>query len=286
MAAVTIARTRWWVKKAARQGMAAGVWASGALAASRAASRPVQVRALTYHRFGHLPHDPFCITPEVFEQQISWLAGRGVLVSLEQVEGFVRGDELLPPGAVLITIDDGYQSTYAHAMPILRRHSAPAATFVTASMIENVEAGRAQPDRYMTWDELGQLPDLNIAVGSHAHQHRSLGALPPEEAAEEAQRSRTVLEQHLGRPVRSFAYPYGTRGDFTPATEDILRKAGYTIAFNSMHGAIVAGADPISLPRVKVEAGDTFWMFKLLCRGAMDSWRLVDENLWRLQRVR
>jgi peptidoglycan/xylan/chitin deacetylase (PgdA/CDA1 family) len=286
MAAVTIARTRWWVKKAARQGMAFGTWAGGALVGNRSAAPPKALRALTYHRIGHIPHDPFCMTPADFEQQIRWLAERGALVSLDQVERFVRDEDNLPPDAVLITIDDGYHSTYAQAMPILRRYGAPAVAFVTAGLIESREPDNAAQDRFMTWDELAQLPDANIAVGSHAHNHRSLGALPPGEAAEEAERSRALLEQRLGRPVRSFAYPYGTRGDFTPATETLLRKAGYTIAFNSMHGAIRPGDDPVSLPRVKVEAGDSFWMFKRLCQGAMDRWRIVDENLWRLQRVR
>jgi hypothetical protein len=86
--------------------------------------------------------------------------------------------------------------------------------------------------------------------------------------------------------VKSFAYPYGTRGDYNPQTEQLLRDAGYSIAFNSLHGPICADQDPISLPRVKVEAGEGMWMFQLLCRGAMDAWRLLDQTMWRLQRVR
>jgi hypothetical protein len=53
-----------------------------------------------------------------------------------------------------------------------------------------------------------------------------------------------------------------------------------------MHGAIRPGMDPISLPRIKVEGGEGLWMFRLLSQGAMDPWRVVDQNLWRLQRVR
>jgi hypothetical protein len=47
-----------------------------------------------------------------------------------------------------------------------------------------------------------------------------------------------------------------------------------------------AGADPVSLPRIKVESGEGLGMFKLLASGAMDVWRVIDQNLWRLQRVR
>jgi hypothetical protein len=44
--------------------------------------------------------------------------------------------------------------------------------------------------------------------------------------------------------------------------------------------------NPISLPRVKVERGDSPWLFGLLCRGGMDAWATVDRHLWRLQSSR
>jgi hypothetical protein len=46
----------------------------------------------------------------------------------------------------------------------------------------------------------------------------------------------------------------------------------------------VRGADLARLPRVKVEGGEPLWMFKLLCQGGMDVWRLFDNTLWRFQR--
>ena len=40
------------------------------------------------------------------------------------------------------------------------------------------------------------------------------------------------------------------------------------------------------LPRVKIEGGEPLAMFALQSRGALDAWRVVDQNLYRLQRVR
>lgn len=286
MPAVSISMFRWYLKKAARHAVASGGWATRALGARTGGSdngTPV-VRALTYHRFGYLPKDPFCIRPEDFDAQIRWLTDQGLVVSLDDVEAFVRGQRLLRDGSVLITIDDGFHSTYEHALPVLKRYNAPSVTFITVGEIDKPRPAH-QPERFMTWDEVRTLPSAGMAVGSHSLSHRSLGALPPEQARDEAARSRQVLEQQ-GIPARAWAYPYGTHGDFTPGTEQLLREAGYTIAFNSMHGPITAGADPISLPRIKVEAGEGLAMFRLLATGAMDVWRVVDENLWRLQRVR
>ena len=135
----------------------------------------------------------------------------------------------------------------------------------------------------LPWDELQRLAAGGVTIGSHGWTHRSLGRMELAEARDEAVRSRRVLQQRLGCRVASFAYPYGTRADFSPATANALTEAGYTTALTSQHGAITKDADPISLPRIKVEGGEGLFFFRLLCRGALDGWRLVDRALWRVQ---
>src|SRR5688500_10319353 len=138
MPAVSISLLRWYVKKAARHAIASGGWAKQAIEgaghgkflgqADGSGAGPV-VRALTYHRFGDLPKDPFCIRPADFDAQVRWLTEHGLVVSLADVEAFVRGQKPLRDGSVLITIDDGFVSTYEHALPVLRHYRAPAVTF-------------------------------------------------------------------------------------------------------------------------------------------------------------
>ena len=137
---------------------------------------------------------------------------------------------------------------------------------------------------YLTWDEVAQLPAAGVTVGSHAHTHRSMAKLSLQEAHCEAECSRQLLERHIGRPVRSFAYPFGMHTDESPATARMLADCGYHSVFIAQHGTVRRGADLIRLPRVKVEGGEPLWMFKLICRGGMDAWKLVDDTLWKLQR--
>jgi len=276
---------RWYVKKAARLGVAMGSAASGSMALRRLFDAQVRVRALTYHRIGSADRDPFCVPCADFEAQVRQLAESGRAVSLDQLIAFVQGGAALPADACLITIDDGMLSTLTEAAPILERWKVPAVAFVTSSLIGKAYQGL--PERYLTWDELRQLAASGlIAIGSHAHTHRSLGLMPPDEAVAEARQSRETLSRELGRDVAVFAYPFGTRSDFNEATEKALRDAGYRIAFNSVHGAILKGMDLVSLPRIKIEGGESLRMFSLASRGAMDAWRVVDQTLWRLQRVR
>lgn len=278
---MSLARRRWWAKKLARGAMAA---------ASSMLPRPSgpAVRVLTYHRFGHVPRDPFCVPPETFEAQVAFLAQEGRAVSLEDVVAFAYGRRALPEDACLVSMDDGYASMLEIALPILARHRVPAVAFVTASFVGAPRVPEL-PEAFLSVEGLRALHAGGVSIGSHALTHRSMGRLSPEEARDEARRSRARLEELLGAPVTSFAYPFGTHGDFHEGTDRALAEAGYQVAFHSQHGPVRSGelADGWhSLPRIKIEAGKPFWQFKRMTRGAMDGWSIVDRNLWRLQRVR
>jgi peptidoglycan/xylan/chitin deacetylase (PgdA/CDA1 family) len=276
-------RVRWYLKKMARAGLAVstGGWSSRNRRGGSAGSP--QLRVLMYHRFGNTPYDPFSVSLRDFEAQLAWLEERRLAVSLAQVEEFLAGTRTLPRGAVLITVDDGLQSLYTGALPLLRRYRIPAVAFVCAGLIEAAYDETGLPERPVTWKQIAELRAAGVAIGSHAWTHRSLGRMPAAEMRDEAERSRRVLEQRIGVPVTAFAYPFGTRADYNATAAQIVRECGYTSAFTAQHGAVHPGLDRFTLPRVKVEGGEPWWMFALLCRGGLDGWKWVDRTLWRLQ---
>lgn len=281
---------RWWLKKRARNGLATAAHWSSHLGGS-AESSPV-VRALTYHRFGDTPQDAFCVTVRDFDDHMAWLARRELAISLAQLEDHVSGRAVVQRDAVLVTIDDGCPSTLTHALPILRRYGIPAVVFLPAGELrENARAvptndGPEHPDERLSWDDLTALVDGGMTIGSHGWTHRSLGRLTLADARADLQRSHDELARRLGREVRAFAYPFGTRADYTDATTALLPEIGFTCGFTSQHGAIRRGAEAFALPRIKVEGGESLDMFQRLAQGALDGWRWVDRTLWRLQSAR
>jgi peptidoglycan/xylan/chitin deacetylase (PgdA/CDA1 family) len=275
----------WLVKKSARKSLALLSLASGSLGL-RDRVAEARVRVLTYHRFGESTRDPFCVGVYDFERQMAWIASRGLAVSLADLRAFLAGKKSLPDGAVLVTIDDGCPSLLTHALPVLQCYDIPAVAFVPAGELTGQPArmdGPESPDARMSWDDLRALARAGVTIGSHAWSHRSLGRLPRDEARAEVERSRRELERRLEQSVTAFAYPFGTRADFSPVTRAILEAAGYDLAFTSQHGAVRPAFDPLTLPRVKVEGGERLWMFRLLVRGGLDAWQLADRALWRLQ---
>lgn len=276
------ADVRWHLKKGARRTFAA--LASGRQTVG--APRRSGVHVLTYHRFGDAPRDPFSVREDDFDRQMGWLSEQRLAVSLDEIEGFVAGTHTLKDGAVLVTIDDGAPSVRDRALPILRRHRIPAVLFVPAGELRGSGAAPQDaegPDARMTREHLVELARNGVTIGSHAWTHHSLGRMDPGAAREQAIRSRSALEDLLGTPVTSFAYPFGTRADYNGTTAAVLREAGYTCAFTSQHGAIEPGSDALTLPRVKVEGGEGLWMFRALARGGLDGWRWVDRTLWKMQ---
>lgn len=285
-----IPRSRWIAKKLSRLAVTGTCAATGIVRRMEQRAPGPRVRVLTYHRFGESGRDPFCVDLERFDAQMRWLSERELAVSIEDVRDFALGQKELPDGACLVSMDDGVRSMLTGALPILQKHRVPAVAFITASLIDTPPFD-GLPEPFMTTAELRALADGGLAIGSHAFSHRSLGKLSLDEAKHEAKESKALLESMLGRPVWSFAYPFGTHGDFDAHTDLALAEAGYSLAFNSQHGPIQRGelsSAPRfrSLSRAKVEGGEPLWMFAAICQGAMDPWRVVDANLFALQRVR
>lgn len=268
-------RVRWIAKKTARCILAV---ASGFFTASKIGTlaRIHSVRVITYHRFGSATRDPFCVHPEAFEQQMSWLASQRLAVSLSDVEAFLDGQRDFPEGGVLVTIDDADQSVYSHALPVLRRHNIPAVLFVIAGQV-------GQPG-FVSHQQLEAIAAAGVVIGSHTMTHPNLATLAPDATREELQRSKESLEEQLSSEIRVFAYPFGTRQAFDESTAALVAQSGYRLAFTSQHGPLRPGSDRMALPRVKVEGGDPPWLFRGLCRGSLDGWRWVDRWLWRLQK--
>ena len=285
---MTTSIPRWTMKKAARVGMALSMSTRRLVSVPNTQAISPAIRVLTYHRFGASQRDPFCVNASAFAKQIAWLANNQLAVSLPDVEAFVRGEKTIPQGAVLISIDDGFRSVAKIALPILRDHGVPAAVYVTTGNVgRDVQSARADGEHidegYLNWEEINQLHESGMAIGSHAHTHRSMARISLAEATDEAIRSKELIEKQIGKQVTSFAYPFGTLADFNASVAETLFKAGYRSAFTSQHGVIHSGSEALTLPRIKIEGGESPWMFPLIAQGGLDGWGWIDRYLWRFQ---
>jgi peptidoglycan/xylan/chitin deacetylase (PgdA/CDA1 family) len=111
--------------------------------------------------------------------------------------------------------------------------------------------------RTLSYDEVTCLGKEGlIDIGSHTVTHPVLSALSTAAQRTEIQRSKARLEEILGRPLTSFAYPYGTQSDYTAETTFMVRDAGFTCACSNFPAIIVGGTDRFQLPRLIVRDWD------------------------------
>lgn len=74
------------------------------------------------------------IDPVHFEKQLVYLTAHYHVLPLEEALTRLHNGTL-PPFALAITFDDGYENNYVHAFPILKRLELPATFFVTTDFV-------------------------------------------------------------------------------------------------------------------------------------------------------
>jgi peptidoglycan/xylan/chitin deacetylase (PgdA/CDA1 family) len=118
--------------------------------------------------------------------------------------------------------------------------------------------GRARADRaLMTWDQVKALRAAGMAIGSHTHGHRVLNTLPAADLDQELGQSRAILEDRLGEPITTIAYPVGKPIASLIAVRKSLSDAGYELGFTTRPGMnrMGVGDDPFDLRRLSIDRG-------------------------------
>ena len=254
------------VKAWARRAFAA---ASSATAKASTSAPSPGVRILTYHRVVKDAGDPFAVAPEDFARQMELLAALRIVRPLNSAM-----DTLSPPGSgqplVVLTFDDGTRDFLENAWPILDSLTLPAVVYVNPSRV-----GRAG---FLSWPELRELSMRGVGIESHGMEHCSLGRLDRTEVRRQLLDSKVVLEEQLGKPVTSFAYPFGTLRDFNHTTREEIQSAGYRTACTSVNGVNSSETNPFELRRTKIEQADGP-IFSWILAGCLDRWEWIDRNL-------
>jgi peptidoglycan/xylan/chitin deacetylase (PgdA/CDA1 family) len=96
----------------------------------------------------------------------------------------------------------------------------------------------------------------HIEVGSHSVTHPVFSALSAPAQSVEVERSKGALEEILGRPVTSFAYPFGSKADYTEVTASAVERAGYLCACANFPAVVQPASDRFQLPRFLVRDWD------------------------------
>ncbi|MCW3843495.1 polysaccharide deacetylase family protein [Micromonospora yasonensis] len=210
------------------------------------------VPVLCYHSVGDVRRDNtlrWSVSPGDFDEQMALIRECGrTPMTVSGYATVLRGLAPLPPRPVLITFDDGFPDLAEAALPVLRRHRLTATAYVIVARV----GAAPSPDRdpSLDWDQLRELRTHGVEIGSHSRSHPALDCLRPAQLHQEVAASRQALEDGIGAPVGSFAYPYGYHSN---AVRTAVRAAGYSSACGVKNALSHPDDDVFAIARVLIE---------------------------------
>lgn len=147
--------------------------------------------------------------------------------------------------------DEAERSALLAQVYALLRPAAPDARREVLAGLADASGTDADPrpaDLAMTEEEVSALAAGGvIEIGAHSVTHPPMTSLPRHDQVREAAESRRRCAEMAGRPVTTFAYPYG---DFDATSAAVVAEAGLSCACTTEPRAVHRGADRFAIPRL------------------------------------
>ena len=227
------------------------------------ASDPDGATVLCYHIVESPLDSRMEISRDTFRQHLQYLEMTGYnVIPLRHLYEYVTGRRSsLPPNPVVITIDDGWRSTYTEAYPELKKRGFPFTVFIYPQIIGKTATA-------LTWGQIREMAKNGGDIESHSLSHPFLTRRRHADLADdkyyawlqkELVDSKRILEKQTGNKVEFIAYPYG---DYDHVLAHIVGKAGYTAALTCDFGKVIKGSDPLRMRRFVVDKRMDFAAFR------------------------
>jgi peptidoglycan/xylan/chitin deacetylase (PgdA/CDA1 family) len=165
-----------------------------------------------------------------------------------------------------------------HAQSVAAREAFQVQAYQTLQVPPSTVAEEL-PALPLTWEEIREMDESGlVSFGGHTMHHPILAYLSSvEEVQREIADCRVALEEKLGHPVRTFAYPVGQRQHISHEVVDAVKQAGFDWAFTTNYGLNRPDSDRYLLKRVEVDI-DQHWL--IVAVEAAGLWGFFSRLRW------
>jgi peptidoglycan/xylan/chitin deacetylase (PgdA/CDA1 family) len=219
---------------------------------------------LTYHSLDD-SGSPISISPVTFREQMARLHDQGwrTLRPDEVLAGHDQGG--WPERAFALTFDDGFENLATHGLDVLEEFGFSATVFVVSGWAGRTndwpsQVGWAPRYPLLSWDALAALNAAGVEIGAHSVSHSHLTGLPIDAAEREIVACKTTIEDHIRRPISTFAYPYGE------SSEDLraIVARHFRVAFTTRLGFVTPGSPVLALERIDAYYLRSSWSYRAI----------------------
>ena len=217
-----------------------------------------RVTVLGYHNFSKkAPVTRMLMRTSEFREQMEHLRREGItVISMQEFLEWRLGTRTLPARCALITMDDGWESVYTEAYPILKEYGYPFTLFLYTKYL----TGKGDS---LTPAQVKEMQANGATVGSHSVSHlyprswkaaekhgsEAYAALVDAELGE----SQKKLSEIFG-PVNTYCYPGGYH---TPGMQERMPGYGYVAAYTVIPGKVTVTENPLEIHRYMIFGNDS-----------------------------
>lgn len=203
---------------------------------------------LQYHHIDENTPKSTSLSPKLFEQHLDYLQDNDYRVlSMSEFISSLAEPEESRAKSVVITFDDGYQSIYKNAFPLLKERKLPFTVFINTLPLIN------ELPQFMSWRQLKEMSQFGASIVNHSVNHphlirrqaRETEAMWTVRITNEIKDAQTLIENQLGYTPKVFAYPFG---EYDLQVKKIVKTLGY-IGFSQHSGAVDKNTDLLAIPR-------------------------------------
>ncbi|MCM3749329.1 polysaccharide deacetylase family protein [Paenibacillus pasadenensis] len=145
------------------------------------------------------------------------------IISMDQYKRFIREGAVIPDNAVSLTFDDGYESFYKHAYPMLKKHGATATSFIIVSSIDAFKEGQ---EPKITWEQMREMKQAGFDFYSHTYNSHIYSSANDKGTNKIPALRGRIYKEELGRRELDSEYEERIRSDFRQANEILSDKLG------------------------------------------------------------
>ncbi|MEA4988863.1 MAG: polysaccharide deacetylase family protein [Anaerovorax sp.] len=244
---------------------------------------PLSVPILMFHHISD--EENSVLTSNTFRRYMMELKEGGYeTIFYEDLYAFVKGEKDLPEKPVIITFDDGYESNYLYAYPILKGLGMKAEISIIGSSVgldKNPNTGLPIIPHF-SWEQAKEMVNSGfIRIRSHSyemHQHVSaeevnrLGVIKKAYESpqyyfnmfsQDTKQMKELIEKNLNYDDLAYTYPYGK---YNLQTEHALQNMKYKITITTNPG----------VNRVKIGENDSLHTMKRIPCDTNNSQNIID----------
>ncbi|MCJ7458720.1 MAG: polysaccharide deacetylase family protein [candidate division Zixibacteria bacterium] len=193
----------------------------------------------------------YLLKEEEFIKQLEYLhSEEWNTISVEQLLESLKNRTSLPEKSLIISFDDGNQTDYTIAFPLLEKLGFKATFFLTSDFIDT--------PGHLSKSQIQKMSQAGMEFGTHGKTHKFLSTLDENELKLELQESKKVLEEITGKKIDLLSLPGGYHSS---KVKRMGQELGYKGICTSKFGLNENNTDPFELKRISLRFDDPFSQF-------------------------